>query len=279
MIWLPIGIAAAAALGGANFLGGRAARQGFPPIGVTLVNFCGSIGLLGGLLLVTRPPFPGTGSVVAAALGGLVSATATVLLYRSLRLGQMSVNAPVMGVTSILVATVAGAYRGETLHLLAWIGLILAAVAIFATSQAPGASHHGRKRTDGLPEAVGAGVGFGLFSVFLSLSEAGAAETLMVARLASVAILLVFAVPSLRRVSPSPLVRAGLPVSGLEFLGNICMFTALAIGSLPVVQALIALNPVVTVLLARMDYGEHLNMWQRIGAIAALTSIPLLALG
>lgn len=276
MSWLVTAIGGAACLGSGNFLGGRAARSGLPSADVALVSHCLGALLLLAITILTTPTLLAGGTEPIAALGGLASASATVLLYRSLRLGQMSVNAPVVGVISILTATVAGVMEGETLRAPGLAGIALAVAAVIATSQSPG-PRVGRL-TGGVPEAIGAGIGFGLFSICLSVSSGGAAETLLIARLASVGLLAVLAVRGFPQGPVRSLIRAGLPVGGLEFAGNALMFVALAQGTLSVVQTLLALNPVVTVLLARTAYGEHLSRWQRLGSVAAIASIPLLAL-
>lgn len=267
---------AAALLGSGNFLGGRAARSGIPSTGVAFVSHALGVVCLAIVVLVSGAHLPGPETLPLAVGGGVASALATVLLYRSLRLGLMAVNAPVVGVTSIVTATVAGAMQGDTLTPLGIAGIILAVVAVAATSQSSGATR-ASLALGGLPEAVGAGLGFGIFSVCLAASPDGAAATLFVARAVSAGVLLLIIARSIPSLEKLKVLASGAAVGAFEFTGNILMFGALAAGTLAIVQTLLSLNPVVTILLARSIYHEHLTRWQQAGSALALAAIILLA--
>jgi drug/metabolite transporter (DMT)-like permease len=191
----------------------------------------------------------------------------------------MSVNAPVVAAVSILAATVAGLWSGQGLTVLATGGLVLAIVAIFAVSQAS-AGTADQRRYAGLMEALGAGVGFGVFSISLSHTAGfGAIPSLLVVRATSALLLGAIALATLHQVSASRYVRAGSPIGVLELIGNMLLAVALSVGNLPIIQAVFSLNPVVTASLARIVYRERLTRMQMVGAFAAFLAIPLLALG
>lgn len=283
-------VGGAVCFGSSNFLGGYASRLGLRPEGVALVSH--TVGVV--FLLVGAAAFGllANLSVVlsSAAFGGLASAVATVLLYRALRNGPMAINAPVTGVTSVLVAAVVGFMRGDRLTPLVLIGMVLSVFSVAASSQTAPTDSRGYARGAGLVEAMGAGIGFGLFSVQLASSPGGTIETLLMVRVFSALVLLLLV---LRRVSTekrsaswrtstpvkSSVLRSGGRIGVFELSGNLLLTLALTKGSLAIVQSLVSLNPVVTAVLARYVSSEHLTPWQYAGAAAAVVAIPLLAIG
>lgn len=279
MIWLPLAIGGASCFGTSNFLGGHGARRGIRPDAAALVSH-----LVGAAFFLVATVVTGaTGGIWAVAglavLGGIASALATVLLYRALRNGPMAVNAPVTGVTSIAVATVAGLAKGDPLTPLALLGIVAAIVAVAASSRSPGASEIVWPRGAGLPEAVAAGVLFGLFSLQLAISPGGAVETLLVVRCTSALLLAALVARHVRTIDRRATAAIGIRVGIVELSGNVLLSLALARGNLAVVQAIVSLNPVVTAVLAGIVYEERLTRLQYLGSAAALVSIPLLALG
>ncbi|MGI8747404.1 MAG: EamA family transporter, partial [Deinococcus sp.] len=146
------------------------------------------------------------------------------------------------------------------------VGLVLGGISLL--SLGPG----GRGR--GLPLALLAGLGFGLF--FVTLAQAGGVFwPLAAARLASSAVMLPLVA---RRFGLRPhrplLVLAAVPG---DALGNLCYLLSAGAGRLAVAGLLSGLYPVVTALLAAVVLRERLSRSQGLGVLLALAGVPLVA--
>ncbi|GAC1605114.1 MAG: hypothetical protein NVS4B10_18450 [Myxococcales bacterium] len=125
-----------------------------------------------------------------------------------------------------------------------------------------------------------AGVGF---SAYLVLTQRAGAATvlwpLVTARTAS----LCFGLCGALAVRESPLprdhraLRLGLLSGLLDASGNALFVLATHTGRLDVASVLASLYPVTTVLLARIVLHERFGRVQRLGMVAALVAIPLIA--
>src|SRR5215813_6581313 len=114
--------------GSADFLGGVAAKRAPAPAVAVLSG-------LGGLtaVLIAIPFFKGTPTLADLAWGGaagVCGAVSVSLMYRALALGPMSLASPVFSLIGLCVPVLLGLAWGERPHLLSWLGVGLAVLAI-----------------------------------------------------------------------------------------------------------------------------------------------------
>jgi drug/metabolite transporter (DMT)-like permease len=258
-----LGLAAALLYGGSDFSGGVAARH-FGPLRVSVIG-CFVASVLGWAVLgVAGGPGPSVHAVAWGLGSGVAGGAGTLVLYRGLARGQMSVVGPVSAVGAAVVPVVAGVALGERPGLLAVAGVLVSLPAIVLV--AASGSVRG-KLGAGLFDGLAAGVAFGI--LFIGLAQAGrgaglwpvAAEqtgTLLVALVAAAK-----ARPSLR----IPVRAAGLPVlaGASSTAAAASYFYATHFSMLAIAAVLVSLYPGVTVLLARVLLKERFSLAQRAG--------------
>ncbi len=162
--------------------GGDPARARAPALSYGLSDFVGglvsrrtsawAVAVVGGIssvvftgltaLFFTGDPRPADFAWATAA--GIGSGIGVGFLYRGFASGRMSVVAPVSAVGAALVPVLFGVVGGERPGLLVWLGIVLAAPAIWLVSSVPPtAERRGRPRcATGCVDGVLAGLGFGL---------------------------------------------------------------------------------------------------------------------
>ncbi|WP_407569994.1 DMT family transporter [Deinococcus altitudinis] len=250
-----------------DFSAGLASRHN-PAIRVVALTH--PLGLLAytALALFTHEALPLAPQLWLAALTGVIGMVAVVLFFRALALGPMGVVSVSSAAVGAVVPVVAGLIAGETLTGGRLLGMALILTGIVVFSLAP--SHGGR---GGLPLAVIAGLGFGLFFVLLAKSSVGAVFwPLAVARLASslVALPLAARQGGLRPQAPW-LILGSVPG---DVLGNLFFTLAARTGPLAVAGLLTNLYPVFTALMAAVFLRERLRRYQWLGAGVILAGLP-----
>lgn len=267
-----LGLAAAAAWGAGDFLGGLAARRG------SLVRVSLAAQLFGFLLLLfaalaTNEAVPGAGTLALGAVAGLAGAVGLAALYAALARGRMGVAAPVSAAVSaglpVLVAAVLLEGAPSAAKLLGF-ALALAGILLLARSEDPAAAAAGASV---VPLALLAGAGFGALLILLDLAgEGGAVWWPLVAARAASSLALVGV--ALARADMGAPPRAALPSAlgaGLfDALGNALYVAAAYFGRLDVAAVLASLYPATTVLLARLVLHERLTraQWVAVGIVA-----------
>ena len=273
------GLLTAFFFGAGDFCGGLSAKK----VSVLMVvGFSHLVGLIGVLVLA---PFLADQFVwadlfigmVAGASGGLGVA----LLYRGLARGPMAVVAPLTAITSAAVPSLWGVATGETFSTWAWVGIIIALVAIVLIS-IPSESDSAPVTKSVIIESLAAGSLFGLmFILFDVASDVSAPWPVVGARILTTAVLIGFIVT--QRRSELATLPPALPViilAGLFDTGSNTLFLfATTVGDLAIVAVLSSLYPVTTVLLARFVLDERMSRLQLGGLLAALTATALIAAG
>ena len=268
-----LGLAAALLYGGSDFSGGVAARR-LGPLRVSVIG-CVVATVLGWALLgVVGGPGPSVRTVAWGLASGVAGGAGTLLLYRGLARGQMSVVGPVSAVGAAVVPVVAGVVLGERPGLLAVAGVLVALPAIVLV--AASGSVRGRLGA-GLFDGLAAGLAFGI--LFIGLAQAGRNAGLwpVASEQAGTLLTLAIAVKS-RQPLRVPVRAAGLPAlagaSGMA--ATVAYFYATHFSMLAVAAVLVSLYPGFTVLLARVLLHERFSPAQRAGlglcalAIAAI---------
>ena len=242
-----------------------------------LVSQLVGMALAFGLSLLRGETAPLPVDLFWSVLGGVAGGVGITALYHGLAVGRMGVVAPVTGVLAALIPVVAGILLEGVPSSLTLVGIVLAIVAVILVSRVSDAS----SGPSGLRFALVAGIGIGLFSVFVAqISDGHAFGPLAVIRLAEavligIVVLVTGAVwrPE-RRFVPA---MAGVGV--LDMAGNGFFILAVQGGALAVAAVLSSLYPVMTVILATVFLRERVTRTHAIGIALAVGAIACIAAG
>lgn len=221
----------------------------------------------------------GMQDVIWSALAGVSGPTALVFFYRGLALGRMGVVAPIAGVLGAAIPVVIGGLLEGLPTAAQLAGIALGLLAVLLVTRTQEGTARGDARAIWL--AAAAGVGFGLFFVFLGRVESTAVFVpLVVVRVVATALVATLALATrtawrLPRSAWLPAMIAGVLDAG----GNLWYLLAAQAGRLDVAAVLASLYPVVTILLAAALLRERIGRIQAAGILAALASIVLIAAG
>ena len=270
-------LASALLVGGADFLGGVTSRR-VPAVRVAAV--AQAVGLLCAVpaaVLVSwtevRPA-----DVAWSGASGVAVGLGLALFYTAMARGLISVVAPVAAVTGALVPVAYALGRGERPGPVALAGIALAVIALALVSVTPGTSRHAGHW---LGLAIGAGLLFGLFYVFLSLpDEAAGLWPGPASRAASAVVLVALALATSGGVSvPRSVHPAIVAIGTLEVAAAVTLLLALQSGPVSVASVLASLYPVTTTFMAAVVLRERLDRLQRIGVALALVAVVLVTAG
>ncbi len=195
--------------------------------------------------------------------------------YEGLAKGKMAVVAPVSAITLSLIPFMFGLLTGERYALLPWIGVAIAAPAMWLTVATGTREDRPGKAIYGL----GAGLGFSLMFIGLAQVSGDAGMwPLITFRCAAVAAagVLVGA-----RGIPLRMARKNLLLSfaaGGAILANLTYVLAVRIGPLGLVAVVSALYPAVVVVMAFLVYRERPAPRRIMGLLLSLGAVSLIAL-
>jgi len=273
-----LALAAAVSFGTADFFGGASTRRS---AALSVMAISAPVGVL--LMLVVALLLPGAPTAAGLAWGaaaGLCGALGVIVFYTALAAGPMSVVAPLSALSSALVPVCAAFVTGERLVPRALVGavLCLAAIGLVSVERKTGERRSGPAR--GILLAVLSGLGFGLFFVLSRHADAATGLwPLVTARLSWVVVVAVAAAGGAVRLTRDRLTVGLAVLSGLlDAGGNALYLVAARGGTMTLAAVLTSLYPAVTVLLARVTYGELLRGVQKIGLLLAGAGVALLAM-
>jgi drug/metabolite transporter (DMT)-like permease len=280
---IALALAAAVLYGSSDFAGGLAARC-LGPARVSVIGSAVACVLAWAVLLRSGGPGP-TFRAVGWGLGsGLAGGTGTLVLYRGLARGQMSVVGPVSAVGAAVVPVLAGLAFGERPSLLAVAGVLVALPAIVLVA-ASGSVRGGLGQLGGgLRDGLIAGLAFGV--LFVGLAQAGPHAGLWPVACEQTGTLLpVLAVAvATRQPLRLPLRAASLRAAGLPALAGatgmaatLAYFYATHASLLAVAAVVVSLYPGITVLLARVVLHERFTPAQRAGLGLAALAVAAIA--
>jgi len=273
-----LALLAAVTYGSGDFLGGIASKRTHV---LSVVVVSQAIGAA--LVLATLPFASGTGPVRGAVMWGAAAGVAggvgVILLYRGLAVGRMAVVAPVTGVVAAIVPLVVGLARGERPSVWAFSGAVIALAAVALVSR--GHDEHGAAARSGLPEAFGAGCGFGAFFILLDASgDASGVWPLVGARIASLALCLGIALVLRQSLRPTAGTTPAIVGAGiLDVVANLAYLAASRMGLLSMVAVVTSTYPAATIVLARVVLDERLRRVQTVGVACAIVGVALIAVG
>jgi drug/metabolite transporter (DMT)-like permease len=265
--------------GVADYCGGRSSRTVASSL-VTLVGQSLSLVLVAIGLVAMSTPWPDSASLLWGAAGGAVGAAALVLFYFALSNGVVTVVAPITAVTSALVPVVWSLADGERPAPVAYLGIVVALVAVALVSGATGSPGAVTSRL-----VVGcsllAGAGFGV--IFYAFSRAAADSglwPLLAARVSSVPVVAVVVIvtrPTLRLAAAE--VRWLVPLSGvLDMAANLSyLYASRGTEQLSSVAVVASLYPAPTVVLAMLIDRERVSRSQLVGMVLAGVALALVS--
>jgi drug/metabolite transporter (DMT)-like permease len=272
-----LGLVAALLYGGSDFGGGLLSRR-LGSLPVTIVGSAGAVLLVWPALLLAPGPAPSVRAIAWGLAAGLGGGTGTLVLYRGLARGQMSVVGPVSAVGAAVLPVLVGVALGERPGPVTIVGVVVAlpAIALVATS---GTAARGMLRT-ALTDGLVAGVAFGI--LFVGLAQAGRGAGLWPVASEQTSTLLVVLAVAVKSRTP---LRMGIRAAGLPALAGaagmaatLAYFYATHYSMLATVAVIVSLYPGVTVLLARLILHERFSSAQRAGLGLCALAIVAIAL-
>ncbi len=271
-----LALAAAALYGSSDFGGGLVSRR-LGSLRVSVIGSAAATVLAWATLLLVGGPGPSLRAVAWGLVSGLAGGAGTLVLYRGLARGQMSVVGPLSAVGAAVVPVVAGVVLGERPSLLSVAGVLVALPAIVLV--AASGSVRG-KLGAGLLDGLAAGLAFGI--LFIGLAQAGQHAGLwpvVSEQTGTLVITLAIAVKT-REPLRIPLRAVGLPVlvgaSGMA--ATLAYFYATHFAMLAIAAVLVSLYPGVTVMLARTVLHERFTPAQRAGLGLCALAVAAIAL-
>ena len=274
-----LALAAALLYGSSDFGGGLASRR-LGSLRVAVVGSAAATVLAWATLILVGGPGPSLRAVAWGLASGLAGGAGTLVLYRGLARGQMSVVGPLSAVGAAVVPVAAGVALGERPSLLSVAGVLVALPAIALVAASGSVRGKLGAAPKGLLDGLAAGLAFGI--LFIGLAQAGRNAGLWpVASEQTGALLITLAVAvKTRQPLRIPLRAAGLPVlvgaSGMA--ATLAYFYATHFSMLAIAAVLVSLYPGVTVLFARTLLHERFTPAQRAGLGLCALAIAAIAL-
>lgn len=286
-----LALGAAVAYGASDFLAGVLSRRVSSFVIAAIVQLGASGSVVLAALLVHGGGAGGATPVSLAwgALSGLGNGLGTVFLYRGLGSGRMSVVAPLSAVSAAGLPVLVGFATGERPSLLAALGILLAAPAIWLVSRSTGGDTATGRRSAGVVAGLLAGVAFGFLFVALGRVPAGTGLwPLACGQIVSVPVILTATLLAGRHAGtrspgwwrPGPRIGAGAVLAGLLGAAANLLYLFATHQQLVSVSAVItSLYPAFTVLAALVLLRERVGTGQAVGLAAAAGAVALIALG
>ncbi len=275
-----LGFFVAMAFGAGDFVGARASMRASTSAVLVVSQSVGVVGSLVVALLVGARVAPH--DLVFGAAAGAATAIGLGLLYRGLATAAMGVVAPVTAVVGAAFPVGWGLARGERPSALVFTGIVITVGAGALIAREPGA------RTEffapGVVAAAAAGGALGGSLVLLSeTSPASGMWPVFAARGAGLAVAVAgvawFRARHEIRFPRGHALAYALVAGTLDVSATSLLLLAVRKGLISVVAGVAALAPGFTVLLAWAVLHEHLRIEQRIGILAALVGLVLVAAG
>lgn len=279
MLSVLFGLASALTWGAGDFAGGIVSRRTQAARATLYVEAVGLfIPLLAAFLSREAPILLSDWLWCGAA--GTIGSLGLLALYHALAQGQMSIAAPVSGVTAAGLPVVIGVLIDGLPDWPSLAGFVLALAAIWLVSQSDHGGRLSRLRFQDLRFPLLAGLGFSVYFVFIHQgSQVGLFWPMVASRFFGTLTLIGFAAFAKQIRFPG---RSLWPVVGLNALldvgGNAFFILAGQTGRLDVAAVLSSLYPGGTVVLAWLFLRETISPRQLSGILMALAAIALMTI-
>jgi len=275
------GLGAALGWGAGDFTGGLASRK----TGAYRAVFYGEVVGIIFLLIIVKisgESLPNQRVWLLAMLAGALGTVGLILLYHSMTLGLMSIATPVSALLAASLPVLVGIFKEGIPQLLTVIGFGFALFAVWMISQGENGVTNILAHLSDLKLPLLAGIGFGLYFVFMhEATSTGATIWPMVASRSGGMILIALYI-LITRVSWKVEDTSAWPmiiINGvLDISGNLFFILAGQAGRLDVAAVLSSLFPGATVMLAWIFLKERLTRNQWIGIGSALIAIVLMTI-
>ena len=281
MLSILFGLTAALGWGAGDFTGGLASRK----TGAYRAVFYGEVVGIIFLLIIVKisgEPLPNQRVWLLAMLAGALGTVGLILLYHSMTLGLMSIATPVSALLAASLPVLVGIFKEGIPQILTVIGFGFALFAVWMISQGENGVTNILAHLSDLKLPLLAGIGFGLYFVFMhEATSTGATIWPMVAS-RSGGMILITAYMLITR-SPWKVEDSSawpmIAINGiLDISGNLFFILAGQAGRLDVAAVLSSLFPGATVMLAWIFLKERLTRNQWIGIGSALIAIVLMTI-
>lgn len=271
-------LSAALFYGVADYSGSRASRFA-NSASITFFGQAAAFVGIGVFLAVVQTPVMPLESWLWTTGGGFGGALALVAFYKAMSLGSMTVIAPITAVIGLSVPVFAGVLSGERPSGSAWIGILLAIVAVALVADVLG-KHDLPTPSRVIWMAVAAGLGFGMIFVCMgNASHDHGVWPLFGQRLVSVPTVAAIALFQTRRIFvPKKVILLSITAGVLDTSANGLYLLATHSGMMSIVSVVVAMYPVATVFLAMTLDHERLHKSQGVGLALAVVSLALVSL-
>ena len=234
-------------------------------------------------VVIVAPIFaavPGVADFAWGAAAGVAGSIGLVLFYHALATTRIGVTAPVTAVMGTATPVVFGIWDGERPGSLAWVGMVLALVAIVLVALPSGQES---KDLVGGWRAVTygavAGVAFGLFGVFISrTTDASGLWPLVGSRGASVLMLFLVVLALRKPIIPTEARGLSIGAGSLDMIANIMFLLAIRQELLSLVAVIMAMYPASTISLARFVLHERIGRAQAGGLVLGAIGVTMIVL-
>jgi drug/metabolite transporter (DMT)-like permease len=265
--------------GVADYSGGRASRTASSATVTFIGQTAGFIGALSLALIVGDPLASGHDLAISAA-AGIAGSLGLLGFYRAMASGAMTVVAPITALVGTTIPVIWGLASGERPGLLAYIGMVVAVLAVVLVTDALG--FHAVDTPPGVVGlAIFAGACFAtIFIAFDNTSSDAGLWPLVALRTVSLPIVVMVVL-----IGRKPFVATGTAfkfalLSGiLDSLANGLYLFAAREGLLSVVAVIASLYPVSTLALATTLDKEKVHTAQWVGIGCAVTALVLVSAG
>jgi len=270
-----LGLASAALWGAGDFCGGWTTKRQSVYSVIVSSQIVGLL-MFVALAVASGEALPSLSDLALSALGGLGGAIGIIALYRALAEGRMGVAAPVSAVVAAMLPVPISYMLDGAPKVGQLIGFALALVAVWFISR----TEHAQTRWRELMLPVIAGVGFGVFFIFIGqVSDRAVWWPLAIMRTVSLTTLFVVATVQRRpRLVEQRYWLVAALVGAFEVGGNTFFALAGQAGRLDVASVVSSLYPATTVVLAWLILKERFNRAQTIGIVAALVAVILISI-
>jgi uncharacterized membrane protein len=271
-------LSAALFYGVADYSGSRASRFA-NSASITFFGQAAAFVGIGVFLAIVQTPVMPLESWLWTTGGGFGGALALVAFYKAMSLGSMTVIAPITAVIGLSVPVFAGVLSGERPSGSAWIGILLAIVAVALVADVLG-KHDLPTPSRVIWMAVAAGLGFGMIFVCMgNASHDHGVWPLFGQRLVSVPTVAAIALFQARRIFvPKKVILLSIAAGVLDTSANGLYLLATHSGMMSIVSVVVAMYPVATVFLAMTLDHERLHKSQGVGLALAVVSLALVSL-
>jgi drug/metabolite transporter (DMT)-like permease len=276
MLAVVLALGASATWGLADFFGPLKGRT-LGPLRVLVWAQLGGLTAIA-LIVAVRGKGPADGAALLAIPAAVSGTLGLYAYYQGMRVGAMSVVAPIAGVSAV-VPVVVGIASGDRPSGWQGLGITCALIGVFLASREPGRTE--KRLAAGVGLAFLAALGFGGY--FPPMHAAGDADfwwAALLFRITSSSI--IFTAALIRR---PPLVVRGLDLPLIllvgvgDMAGNLLFAAASAQGLVSITSVLASLYPIFTVVLARLVLHERVARSQEGGIALTLAGVALIAAG